>query len=132
MIPRHELTDQEWELLAPLIPQASTGRPRVSDRQVTNGTVYQIRTGISRRDLPERDGPWKTAYTRFRRYALADVFAPVLQQIQARVTRPVTSTGSSSPTPPSSVPTSPQRSGSYRRRLPRAAWSRRLGPADAG
>ncbi|WP_369276473.1 IS5 family transposase [Streptomyces sp. R11] len=80
---RHELTDQEWELLAPLIPRAATGRPRASDRQVINGMVYKIRTGISWRDLPERYGPWQTAYTRFRRYALDGVFTRALQQIQA-------------------------------------------------
>ncbi|MBO7936591.1 IS5 family transposase [Streptomyces sp. S9] len=81
---RHELTDQAWELLAPLIPRAATGRPRVSDRQVINGMVYKIRTGISWRDLPERYGPWQTVYTRFRRYALDGVFTRALQQIQAR------------------------------------------------
>ncbi|MFJ1876892.1 IS5 family transposase [Streptomyces chartreusis] len=80
---RHELPDQEWELLAPLIPRAATGRPRVSDRQVINGMVYKIRTGISWRDLPERYGPWKTVYTRFRRYALDGVFTHALQQVQA-------------------------------------------------
>ena len=84
VIRRHELTDQEWELLAPLIPRAATGRPRVSDRQVINGMVYKIRTGISWRDLPERYGPWQTVYTRFRRYALDGVFTRALQQIQAR------------------------------------------------
>ncbi|MEU6557649.1 transposase [Streptomyces sp. NPDC046915] len=48
MIHRHEPTDQEWELLAPLIPRTATGRPRVSDRQIINGMVYKIRTGTSR------------------------------------------------------------------------------------
>nr|WP_142147773.1 IS5 family transposase [Streptomyces sp. SLBN-31] len=81
---RHELTDQEWKLLAPLIPRAATGRPRVPDRQVINGMVYKIRTGISWRDLPERYGPWQTVYTRFRRYALDGVFTRALQRIQAR------------------------------------------------
>ncbi|MGV9277712.1 IS5 family transposase [Streptomyces griseosporeus] len=81
---RHELTDQEWELLTPLIPRAGTGRPRVDDRQILNGMVFKIRTGITWRDLPERFGPWKTVYTRFRRYALRGVFARVLQQLQAR------------------------------------------------
>ncbi|MFZ4142694.1 transposase, partial [Streptomyces griseoincarnatus] len=71
-------------MLAPLIPQAATGRPRVSDRQVINGMVYKIRTGISWRDLPERYGPWQTVYTRFRRYASDGVFTRALQQIQAR------------------------------------------------
>lgn len=83
MIRRHELTDEEWELLAPLIPRAATGRPRVDDRQVINGMVYKIRTGISWRDLPERYDPWQTVYTRFRRYALDGVFTQALQQVRA-------------------------------------------------
>jgi len=56
----------------------------VSDRQVINGMVYKIRTGISWRDLPERYGPWQTVYTRFRRYALEGMFTRALQHIQAR------------------------------------------------
>ncbi|MFE5191906.1 transposase [Streptomyces sp. NPDC056628] len=44
-------------MIAPLIPQATTGQLRVADRQVINGMVYKIRTGISWRDLPERYGP---------------------------------------------------------------------------
>ncbi|MFF3968063.1 transposase [Streptomyces griseorubiginosus] len=55
-IRRHELTDREWELLAPLIPRAVTRRPRVEDRKIINGMVYKNRTGISWRDLPGR-GP---------------------------------------------------------------------------
>ncbi|WP_411577413.1 transposase [Streptomyces sp. HUAS TT20] len=62
---RHELTDREWGSLAPLIPQAVTGRPRVDDRRIVNGMVYKIRTSISWRDLPERYESWKTVYTRF-------------------------------------------------------------------
>ncbi|MFD7705384.1 IS5 family transposase [Streptomyces caelestis] len=81
---RHELSDQEWDLLAPLIPRAVTGRPRVDDRQVINGMIYKIRTGLPWRDLPDRYGPWQTVYTRFRRYALSGVFAQALQQIQAQ------------------------------------------------
>ncbi|MDQ0828227.1 transposase [Streptomyces achromogenes] len=67
VIRRHELIDVEGELLAPLISSAGRGRPRAEDRRVINGMVYKIRTGVSWRDLPERYGPWKTVYTRFRR-----------------------------------------------------------------
>ncbi|MFE9688002.1 transposase [Streptomyces sp. NPDC006285] len=49
------------------------------------GMVYKIRTGISWRDLPERRGPWKTVYTRFRRHALDGVFTQAPHQIQGRV-----------------------------------------------
>ncbi len=78
---RHELTDQEWELPAPLIPRVATVRPRTEDRQVVNGMVYKIVTGISWRDLRYR--PWKTLPTRFRRYALDGVFTQAPRQIQA-------------------------------------------------
>ncbi|MFI1184381.1 transposase [Streptomyces sp. NPDC020799] len=74
---RHELTDQERELPAPL-PYSGTGRPRIDDRRVVNGKVYSIHTGISWRGLPDWYGPWKRVYTRFRRYALNGVFAPRL------------------------------------------------------
>jgi len=81
---RHELTDEEWELLAPLVHRAATGRPHVEDRRVTNGMVHKIRKGISWRDLPDRYGPRKTRYTRFRRYAFDGALARALQHIQAR------------------------------------------------
>ncbi|MGW1003448.1 transposase [Streptomyces sp. NPDC002520] len=61
VIYRHELTDQECELLAPLIQRANTGLPSVEDRQVISGMVYKIRTGISWRGLPGLYGLQKTA-----------------------------------------------------------------------
>ncbi|WP_093466313.1 transposase [Streptomyces melanosporofaciens] len=42
VVRRHELTNEDWESLAPLIPRAATGRPRVEDRRVINGMVYKI------------------------------------------------------------------------------------------
>ncbi|MCP9943703.1 transposase [Streptomyces somaliensis] len=56
----------------------------MEDRQVINGMVYRIRTGISWRDLPERYGWRKTVYPRFRRYAPDGVFTRALQRIQAQ------------------------------------------------
>ncbi|MEU9083529.1 transposase [Streptomyces sp. NPDC048357] len=84
VIRRHELADQDWELRFPLKPTAVRGRRRVEDRQVINGMVCKIRTGVSWRDLPERYRSWKTAYTRFRRYAIDGVFTRALQRIQAQ------------------------------------------------
>lgn len=59
---------------APLVPRASTGRTRADDRQVVDGMVDKIRTGIPGRDLPECYGSWQTVYARLRRYALDGVF----------------------------------------------------------
>ncbi|QZY14824.1 transposase [Streptomyces decoyicus] len=71
-------------MLTPLIPWAVTKRPRVAGRQVSKGIGLKIRPGISRRDLPERYGPWQTLCTRFRRYALDGVPTRALQQIQTQ------------------------------------------------
>ena len=70
MVRRHELTEEQWRVVEPLLPvSGSKGRPRVDDRRVLNGMVYKCKTGIAWRDLPERYGPWKTVYNRFWRWA---------------------------------------------------------------
>ena len=82
---RHELTDAEWERLAPLLPPARppTGRPNKAHRQVVNAILWKLRTGAPWRDLPERYGPWESVYTRFRRWRLAGVWDRALAAIQA-------------------------------------------------
>ncbi len=49
-----DLTDAQWERLAPLIPPAKpSGRPRGVDmREVLNGIFYVAREGVSWRALP--------------------------------------------------------------------------------
>ena len=49
-----DLTDAEWERIAPLIPPAKPGgRPRGVDmREVLNGIFYVTREGISWRAMP--------------------------------------------------------------------------------
>jgi transposase len=42
------------------------GRPPKPHRPIINGIVWIARSGAPWRDMPERYGPWETAYTRFR------------------------------------------------------------------
>lgn len=51
-------------------------------RQVIDGILHQVRTGVHWRDLPERFGPWKTVYERHRPWS-ADGTWERLQQVQA-------------------------------------------------
>ncbi|MFJ5786502.1 IS5 family transposase [Streptomyces hydrogenans] len=83
MVRRHELTDVEWEALSGLLPRSSSGRPRLDDRRVLNGIVWKLRTGSAWRDVPDRYGPWRTLYTRFRRWALDGTFTRMLAAVQA-------------------------------------------------
>jgi transposase len=85
MARRHELTDEQWARLAPLLPpqKPATGRPNHDHRTVLNGIPWRLKTGSPWRDLPERYGRWETVYGRFRRWQRAGVWARVLAALQA-------------------------------------------------
>src|SRR5436190_9614429 len=83
-IRRHELTDQQWAALAPLLPpqQPKIGRPNADHRRVLNGILWKIRTGAPWRDVPERYGSWHTLYSRFRRWRLAGIWDRLFEAVQ--------------------------------------------------
>lgn len=84
---RFDLTDREWSIIEPLLPGADgrkTGRPREDDRKVLNGIFFTLRTGSPWRDLPERYGPYTTAYNRFNRWAKRGVWLGVFEALAAR------------------------------------------------
>lgn len=82
---RHELTDEQWRRLAPLLPpeRPATGRPNHDHRRLLNGILWRLRTGAPWRDLPERYGPWETVSSRFRRWQMAGVWDRILTALQA-------------------------------------------------
>ena len=81
---RFDLTDTEWSLIGPLLPNKPRGVPRTDDRRVLNGIFYVLRTGSPWRDLPERYGPYTTVYNRFNRWAKAGVWLKVFGVLTQR------------------------------------------------
>ena len=71
---RFDLTDHEWAVISPLLPNKPRGVPRQDDRRVLNGIFWTLRTGSPWRDLPERYGPYTTIYNRYNRWAKAGVW----------------------------------------------------------
>ena len=59
-----DLTDEQWELLSPLLPAAKPGgRPRTVElREILNAILYVLRTGCAWRMLPHDLPPWQTVY----------------------------------------------------------------------
>jgi putative transposase len=57
-----DLTDAQWERLAPLIPPAKPGgHPRTVDiRAIVNAIFYRTKTGCQWRNLPHDFPPWGT------------------------------------------------------------------------
>jgi len=78
---RFDLSDAEWRIIAPLLPNKPRGVPRVDDRRVINGIFYILRTGSPWRDLPERYGPYTTVYNRFNRWAKAGIWLKVFEAL---------------------------------------------------
>ena len=75
---RHELTDNEWSAIKPMLPNKPRGVPRVNDRRVLNGIFWVLRSGAPWRDLPVNFGPYTTCYNRFVRWRRAGVWAKLM------------------------------------------------------
>lgn len=87
---RHELSDDEWNLIEGLFPQRANGtrgRPPRPPRQVLNAILWTLRTGAPWRDLPERYGPWQSIYHRFNSWRKDGTFDRVVEALQIRLDR---------------------------------------------
>src|ERR1700730_13008936 len=77
---RFDLSDEEWTLLEPLMPR-SRRSARADDRKVMNAIFYVLRTGMPWRDLPERYGPYTTAYNRFNRWSRRGIWKQIFDTL---------------------------------------------------
>lgn len=78
---RYDLTDFEWRVIEPLLPNKVRDVPRVDDRRVLNGIFWVLRSGAPWRDLPERYGACTTCYNRFVRWRKAGVWDRMMDAI---------------------------------------------------
>jgi transposase len=83
MVGRFELSDKEWAIIEPLLPNKPRGVARVDDRTVLNGIFWVLRTGAPWEDMPERYGPRTTVYNRFVRWRKAGVWERLFQHFQS-------------------------------------------------
>lgn len=85
MAQRYELSEAQWAVISPLLPQQTLGRPGRDPRQLWNGLFWVLHSGAPWRDLPARYGPWQTVYERFRRYRRDGTLAQVLRALQLQL-----------------------------------------------
>ena len=63
------LRDDQWELIAPLLPLAKKrGRPRADDRRTINRILWVLRSGARWRDLPRKYGIPSTCHRRLQEW----------------------------------------------------------------
>lgn len=81
---RFDLSDQEWPIVSPFLPNKPRGVARTDDRRVLNGIFHILRTGAPWRDMPERYGPYTTVYNRYNRWAKAGVWLRIFETLAAQ------------------------------------------------
>ena len=82
---RHEITDRQWGIVAPLLPGKTTGCGVMAkdNRLLFNAVVWLMRTGVPRADLPERFGKPNPVCRRFRRPAQKGVWEALFEALKA-------------------------------------------------
>ena len=77
------LTDEQWELVCPLLPpeRGSVGRPPDDHREVLGGILWVARTGSSWREMPEEYGDFTTAYKRWRQWEERGLWRRILETL---------------------------------------------------
>ena len=78
---RYDLSDAEWSIVEPLLPNKPRGVARVDDRRVLNGIFWRLRSGAPWADIPERYGPSTTCYNRFVRWRKAGIWDRLLKAV---------------------------------------------------
>ncbi len=90
MAKRYELSEAQWERIAPLLPgkAGDPGRSGRDNRLFVNGVLWVLRSGARWSDLPERYGRYKSVHKRFTRWSRAGVWAEVFALLARDRTNP--------------------------------------------
>lgn len=81
---RHAIADEDWDRIKHLLP-GRAGTPGVTakdNRRFVDAVLWIAKTGAPWRDLPERFGPWNSAWRRFDRWARTGVWQKVFEALQ--------------------------------------------------
>jgi putative transposase len=82
-----DLTDAEWEILEPLIPEVSEDAtvPTISRREIVNGILYVLRSGCPWRLMPHDLPAWGTVYYYFRTWRIAGIWDKAMQALRKQM-----------------------------------------------
>ena len=77
-----ELTDEQWQRIAPLLPPPRTRRGRPHDhRTMVAAMLWVERTGCSWRALPRRFGHWTAVHSRYQQWRKEGLWARILDAL---------------------------------------------------
>ncbi len=80
------LTQNQWQLLSPLLPPKSrVGRKPIDRRRIVNAILYVNRTGCQWRQLPSEFPHWKTVYNIFWNWRVSGIWQKLHDRLVAKV-----------------------------------------------
>jgi putative transposase len=81
-----DLTDEQWEVIRPLIPTSIVGRPRLVDiREVLNAIFYVVRSGCQWDMLPHDLPAKSTVYDYFAQWRNDDTWQRIMDALRQQV-----------------------------------------------
>ena len=126
MTPYRDITDEEWQRVAPLLPELRPrselrGRPLANTRSVLNGVLWVIYSGATWSAMPRKYPSYQTCHRRFKAWHQAGVLKRVMDQLfgeaghelcntmeaRMRIHAPTDVTASDAPAVQPSVPATP-------------------------
>jgi transposase len=86
MTPYRDITDEEWQRVAPLLPELRPrvelrGRPLANTRAVLNGVLWVMYSGATWSAMPRRYPSYQTCHRRFKAWHQAGTLKEVLLQL---------------------------------------------------
>lgn len=84
-----DLSDAEWDILKPLLPQPKGfGHPvEVDFREILNGIFYVQRTGCQWEMMPHDLPPYSTVYSYFKKWQRKGIWQQMHDQIRGQLRR---------------------------------------------
>ena len=84
MLPRHAISDADWDRIKHLLPgqRGQHGGVAKDNRLFLDAVLYVARTGIPWPDLPPRFGSWNSQWRRFDRWAQKGRWDPILAALR--------------------------------------------------
>ena len=81
-----DLTDAQWELIRPLVPQPTPNPGDVPHdrREIVNAILYVLRTGVQWRYLPHDLPHWNTVYQYFRQWQDDELWESIKEALRPK------------------------------------------------
>lgn len=84
------LTDKEWDIIEPLLPQKKKTRPPIwTKRYILDGVFYQLKNGCNWCDLPKDLPPYSTVFWHYKQWRCDGTLGKIMTTLHGRVRQQV-------------------------------------------